>query len=207
MTDTWTLTGRLADFGLDPVAGVELVIEHKPHVWVDDEGGRLLVQAERIPFDDDGTVSVDLAVTGGNYSVRTSPRSLFGSFTFPSPTGGTHELHDLYVTHRGVPVASPLAPIVRGASAYEVAVENGFTGTQEEWLVSLVGPTGDIGPAPSLTATATTLAPNQAATASVTSTGPGAYQVALGIPQGVKGDKGDSGTTITDRGTYFTITT
>ncbi len=34
-----------------------------------------------------------------------------------------------------------------GLSAYEVAVANGFTGTEEEWLETLVGPQGDIGPA------------------------------------------------------------
>lgn len=30
-----------------------------------------------------------------------------------------------------------------GSSAYEVAVKNGFVGTEEEWLASLVGPRGD----------------------------------------------------------------
>lgn len=30
-------------------------------------------------------------------------------------------------------------PILRGLSAYEVAVENGFQGTEEEWLESLKG--------------------------------------------------------------------
>ncbi len=32
-----------------------------------------------------------------------------------------------------------------GASAYQIAVSNGFSGTQEEWLASLVGPTGSQG--------------------------------------------------------------
>lgn len=32
-----------------------------------------------------------------------------------------------------------------GRSAYEVAVDNGFVGTEEEWLASLVGPKGDKG--------------------------------------------------------------
>lgn len=32
-----------------------------------------------------------------------------------------------------------------GKSAYEVAVENGFKGTEEEWLASLVGPQGESG--------------------------------------------------------------
>ncbi len=33
----------------------------------------------------------------------------------------------------------------RGFSAYEIAVQNGFTGTEEEWLASLKGPKGDTG--------------------------------------------------------------
>lgn len=32
--------------------------------------------------------------------------------------------------------------IPAGKSAYEVAVENGFEGTEEEWLSSLIGPEG-----------------------------------------------------------------
>ena len=34
---------------------------------------------------------------------------------------------------------------LKGASAYEIAVENGFEGTEEEWLASLVGPQGPQG--------------------------------------------------------------
>ncbi|MED4126310.1 hypothetical protein P4641_20400 [Halalkalibacterium halodurans] len=33
-----------------------------------------------------------------------------------------------------------------GASAYEIAVQNGFEGTEQEWLESLVGPRGLQGP-------------------------------------------------------------
>lgn len=33
-----------------------------------------------------------------------------------------------------------------GASAYDIAVENGFEGSEEEWLVSLKGETGEQGP-------------------------------------------------------------
>lgn len=32
-----------------------------------------------------------------------------------------------------------------GRSAYEVALDNGFVGTEAEWLASLVGPGGDAG--------------------------------------------------------------
>lgn len=32
-----------------------------------------------------------------------------------------------------------------GKSAYEIAVENGFVGTEQQWLISLTGPKGDTG--------------------------------------------------------------
>lgn len=34
----------------------------------------------------------------------------------------------------------------QGKSAYEVALDNGFVGTEQDWLASLVGPAGEIGP-------------------------------------------------------------
>ncbi|WP_253291311.1 collagen-like protein [Virgibacillus proomii] len=34
-------------------------------------------------------------------------------------------------------------PGVAGKSAYQVAVDNGFKGTEQEWLASLKGPKGD----------------------------------------------------------------
>jgi len=34
-----------------------------------------------------------------------------------------------------------------GASAYAIAIANGFVGTEEEWIESLVGPQGETGPA------------------------------------------------------------
>jgi len=41
-----------------------------------------------------------------------------------------------------------------GKSAYEIAVANGFAGTEEEWLASLVGPEGPAGPTGSVTLSA-----------------------------------------------------
>lgn len=43
---------------------------------------------------------------------------------------------------RLIRVAGPLGP--GGPSAYEVAVANGFIGTEEEWLASLRGPPGEV---------------------------------------------------------------
>lgn len=36
-------------------------------------------------------------------------------------------------------------PLARGASAYEIAVANGYIGTEEQWLESLKGEKGDKG--------------------------------------------------------------
>ena len=54
----------------------------------------------------------------------------------------------------------------RGYSAYEIAVQHGYTGTEEEWLASLQGADGATGPQGETGATG---------------------------PQGPKGDKGDTG--------------
>ena len=35
---------------------------------------------------------------------------------------------------------------IDGRSAYQIAVDFGFTGSEDEWLASLVGPQGDVGP-------------------------------------------------------------
>lgn len=45
----------------------------------------------------------------------------------------------------GTAVPSRFVPGPRGLSAYEVAVSEGFTGTEEEWLESLEGEKGDKG--------------------------------------------------------------
>ena len=41
-------------------------------------------------------------------------------------------------------------PGENGKSAYELAVEDGYVGTEEEWLASLVGPQGPSGTEPDL---------------------------------------------------------
>lgn len=53
------------------------------------------------------------------------------------------------------------------------------------------GNTGATGPAPTITTAATTLAPGSSATATTTGSNP--YTITFGIPQGAKGDKGDTG--------------
>ena len=68
-----------------------------------------------------------------------------------------------------------------GKSAYQIAVEHGFSGTETEWLASLKGDKGDIGP----TGPRGTQGPQG-------ERGPAGADGAAG-PQGPKGDKGDTG--------------
>jgi len=73
------------------------------------------------------------------------------------------------------PAGSPGADGNDGKSAYEVALDNGFVGTEAQWLASLVGPKGDTG-----------------------DQGPQGIQGIQGIqgvqgPAGPKGDTGDTG--------------
>ena len=86
---------------------------------------------------------------------------------------------------QGVPgIQGPVGPIgltgpqgpvgIDGPSAYQVAVDGGFVGTESQWLASLVGPQGpqgDVGPE-----------------------GPQGIQGPQGIP-GAKGDQGERGLT------------
>ena len=94
----------------------------------------------------------------------------------------------------------------RGYSAYEVAVLNGYEGTEEEWLESLVGPqgpqgeqgeqgdVGPVGPAPNFNVgSVTTGEPGTNAEVSITGT-PENKLLNFTIPKGAKGDKGDTGT-------------
>jgi len=93
----------------------------------------------------------------------------------------------------------------QGKSAYEVAVEEGYVGTEEEWLASLVGPqgqqgiqgeTGDAAGFGAVTASvdSTTGTPSVAVTASGPDTAK-AFDFAFSGLKGEKGDKGDQGNT------------
>ena len=59
-----------------------------------------------------------------------------------STAGAVITKDDISVTEETSPSASVGEDLPRGKSAYEVAVENGFSGTETEWLASLKGATG-----------------------------------------------------------------
>ena len=59
-----------------------------------------------------------------------------------STEGAVITKDDISVTEETSPSASVGEDLPRGKSAYEVAVENGFSGTETEWLASLTGADG-----------------------------------------------------------------
>lgn len=87
----------------------------------------------------------------------------------------------------------------RGYSAYEVAVLNGYTGTEQEWLDSLIGPQGPQGePGPQgipgtppqiRIGRVDTLAPEQDAYVNITGT-TSVVDLNFGIPRGKDGEGG-----------------
>ena len=83
-----------------------------------------------------------------------------------------------------------------GKSAYEVAVDNGYTGTVAQWLASLVGPAGPQGPTGATGAQGSTgPAGADGAQGPQGDPGPQGVQGPAGAtgPQGPKGDTGDTG--------------
>ena len=137
-----------------------------------------------------------------------------------STEGAVITKDDISVTEETSPSASAGEDLPRGKSAYEVAVENGFSGTEKEWLASLNGENGktpyvgengnwyigandtgkpsrgakgEPGATPNLTiGTVTTLEAGQNATASMGGTAENPV-LNLGIPKGAKGEPGQDG--------------
>lgn len=81
-----------------------------------------------------------------------------------------------------------------GISAYEVAVKDGYVGTEEEWLASLKGDTGERGPAGVESVSASIPSSDTPGTPSVSATlVDGAMSLAFEHLKGETGEKGDKG--------------
>ncbi|MCZ1006344.1 hypothetical protein O1L68_05790 [Streptomyces lydicus] len=107
------------------------------------------------PFDTNGTVSVQvipnnaagIAPTGWRWQVDVQPtggRRITFWADIHGNNGDTVQLDSL------IPVPAPDGTTggtagTAGASAYELALANGFVGTVTQWLASLVGPAGATG--------------------------------------------------------------
>ncbi|MFD8151754.1 hypothetical protein ACFV28_13515 [Streptomyces sp. NPDC059720] len=102
-----------------------------------------------VPLDEQGAFTVELPATdapgmspsGWSYSVAEQfagvPQNRVYQVLLPAETPAV-DIADIAPTDP----STPNYVAVRGASAYEVAVAQGFVGTVDEWLASLVGPQG-----------------------------------------------------------------
>lgn len=138
----FTITGNATDLDLDtanlPTAAAQVLAP-----WTA-EDGTLRTSHATGRFDETGALVKD---AGGPWVIG-APEGVpmylkisgLPSLRFPAPADGTTvDLADLYADRSPLPAPSPTASYVRGASAYEVAVAEGFVGTEAEWLDSLQG--------------------------------------------------------------------
>lgn len=114
---------------------------------------------------------------------------------------------DAYVLNLGIPTGpagqdgksgADGKPGADGKSAYEVAVEKGFSGTEEQWLASLKGDRGNDGKTPEISsANAVSLKAGAAPTAKIEKVADGSYALTFGVPAGSDGRPGKDGVTPT----------
>lgn len=133
-----------------------------------------------------------MTVDGQTLNITTKDGTLL-PMTFPTPKDG--EKGD-----KGDPGAA-------GKSAYEIAVDNGFIGTETEWLESLKGSDGNDGTTPNLTiGTVETLEAGSDATATITGDKENPV-LNLGIPKGAdgQGGSGEGGISYDDMKSYVDL--
>jgi len=144
-----------------------VIFEPVPERWTDQGGNQILLGGGKVTLDENGHFSESLVCTdasgvlpeeGRLWRIRQFVGGAWDVGTFSLPQGsGSLDITDIlsvdvcgveYVPIQGPPgnPGSPGSPGADGASAYEVAVEEGFVGTEEQWLASLVGPQGPVGP-------------------------------------------------------------
>jgi hypothetical protein len=148
------LTGKFMDLQGQPIRG-RLVITANV-ISVADAGNLLTIIAtpRTVLLDNNGAFDIFLPATndpdvnpsGWNYKVTEQWDGGGGrTYNIDAPEGATQDLSVV----APVPAATG-TPITRGLSAYEVAVKNGYVGTEVAWLASLQG-TGGTGTGTGLT--------------------------------------------------------
>ncbi|MEV7205708.1 MULTISPECIES: hypothetical protein [unclassified Streptomyces] len=147
---TVKVTGRFLTPAGQPLAGQ--VVFRGPGMVTFGEFDVILGGAVTAPLDANGAFEVELPATDApgmnpsdwSYSVAEQLTGVSMSRTYqvllPAETPAV-DLADIAPTDP----TTPTYVAVRGDSAYEVAVEQGFAGTVEQWLASLVGDQGPQG--------------------------------------------------------------
>jgi len=148
---TVTVTGRYLFPDGRPLSGQ--VVWRAPALITFADHDVILGGPVTVPLDEQGAFTVELPATdapgmnpaGWSYTVAEQFASVPQNRTYqvllPADTP-TVDIADIAPTDP----TTPTYVAVRGDSAYEVAVAQGFVGTVDEWLASLVGPRGEQGP-------------------------------------------------------------
>lgn len=147
---SFLLTGRVTDLDDDVPPGVAATVSMRVK-WVAD-GQTVIVGNARGKVSEHGDLVKDDDGPWMIHAPEHAPLWLqvqglpYVAFEAPAD-GSTVDLADLLATNspRPLPSGSPLVKGDPGPSAYDVAVEQGFAGTEAEWLESLQGPKGDTG--------------------------------------------------------------
>ena len=108
-----------------------------------------VVLPDDVVIETDGTGQVLFDLMPGNYvGFARTVGGLSASFTMAVPDVETIDVAAV-INAADIPegaAVGPPGPVgPQGASAYQVAVSEGFVGTEAEWLESLIGPAGDDG--------------------------------------------------------------
>ncbi|MFB6846198.1 right-handed parallel beta-helix repeat-containing protein [Streptomyces sp. NPDC056373] len=145
-----TVTGRYLTPDGRPLSGQ--VVWRAPALLTFADHDVILGGPVTVPLDEQGRFEVELPATdapgmnpaGWSYSVAEQfagvPQNRVFNVLLPAAAPQV-DIADLAPTDP----TTPNYVAVHGDSAYEIAVAHGYTGTETEWLASLVGPTGPAG--------------------------------------------------------------
>lgn len=136
----FTLTGVLVDHGGEPIPNQKVEITPNPGRTVDvDNSKTRLGEPKNVFTGHDGRFAISLEYAPGLWyrvvltRVTNQGRSSYTlEFEAPEEEGETVDISD--PSYFSTPAPSPMTSYVRGASAYEVWLEEGNTGTVEDFL-------------------------------------------------------------------------
>ncbi|WP_445396422.1 right-handed parallel beta-helix repeat-containing protein [Streptomyces sp. LE64] len=146
---TVTVTARYLSPHGEPLRGQ--VVFRAPALLTFGGADVMLAGPVTVPLDPTGQIAVVLPATdapgmdpvGWTYTVTEQLVGVPANRAYALLLPAVHPHVDL----ADVAPTNPTTPnYVRGASAYEIAVSEGFVGTPAQWLASLVGPQGPAGP-------------------------------------------------------------
>ena len=199
ITLTWTITrnGAAEDFAGKEVAVVLLDAASRPCVFSYTIDGNVIT-GTYLGKDQEALGTYTLLLTENQGLAGMTTLDMVEAFSLVPHSYMEDGEDDSNITTETVELESETTVPRNGLSAYEVAVAEGYEGTVDEWLASLVGPQGPQGPQGATGATGPQGPKGDKGDKGDTgATGPKGDKGDTGAtgPQGPKGDKGDKGDT------------